>query len=52
MTVRLRISGVGKSSDKVFTFAEVTSAYAVHCNDKTFVLFRWFDHLFGFCSSG
>ena len=50
MTVRLRISGIGRSSQKVFTFADVTNVYAVHCNDKAFVLFRWFDRLLGFCS--
>jgi hypothetical protein len=50
MTVRLQLSGIGKSSQANFRFADLTRTYPVKCNPKAFVLFRLIERLFGCCS--
>jgi hypothetical protein len=49
MTVRLKLSGTGKSSQTAFTFGDMTTTYQVRCNSGTFILFRLLDRLLGRC---
>jgi hypothetical protein len=50
ITIRLQLTGVGESSGRKFTFADLTRTYSVQCNPKECWLLRRLRHIFGCCS--
>ncbi len=49
ITIRLELTGVGKSSGREFSFASLTRTYSVKCNPKEWWFLRRLHHMFGCC---
>ncbi len=49
ISIRLQLTGLGKSSGKQFNFSDVTRTYSVQCNPKELWMLKRLHHFLGCC---